>query len=82
MECVSKYFLFYCPKYYPSGGFGDYEGSYDTLEEAKQSVLIAKAGAEYQLCGVNEEGDLACFYTLEKGEWVSIYDKRYDPIEK
>ena len=32
---VKRYLLFYGEAYYPIGGWNDYKGSFDTIEEAK-----------------------------------------------
>lgn len=36
---MEKYLLFAGFEYYPSGGWGDYQGSFATLEEAVQKSL-------------------------------------------
>lgn len=32
-KTIRRYWVFNIYKYYPSGGMGDFEGSYDTIEE-------------------------------------------------
>lgn len=39
---MKRYLLFIFETYYPSGGFLDYGGSFDTVEEAKSHVLNLK----------------------------------------
>lgn len=31
-----RYLLFHCPEYYPAGGFSDFQGAYDTIEECHE----------------------------------------------
>ena len=33
---LKRYIVFSGPEYYPSGGWGDFRQSFDTLDEAKQ----------------------------------------------
>ncbi len=46
---MKRYMAFGGSTYYPSGGWGDFKGSFDALEEA---VACAK---EYRFDGVGEE---------------------------
>ena len=34
---MKRFLAFSCEQYYPGGGWNDFEGSFDTLEEAKAS---------------------------------------------
>ena len=36
---MKRYLLFYGDNYYPSGGWGDFHGSFDTIQEAQQVFL-------------------------------------------
>ena len=35
---IKRFVVFHSADYYPTGGWGDFHGSYDTLEEAKQKA--------------------------------------------
>lgn len=35
---LKRYLVFSYPDYYPGGGWNDFEGSFDTLEEAEREV--------------------------------------------
>jgi len=35
---MSKYLVFGCDRYYPSGGWSDFEGSFETLELAQEYI--------------------------------------------
>ena len=37
-ESVKRYMLFAGDQYYPNGGMRDYQGSYDTVDEARLEV--------------------------------------------
>lgn len=39
---MTKYLLFGGEKYYPCGGFRDFMGSFDSLEEAKKEIMYSK----------------------------------------
>ena len=39
---MKRYLLFAGDTYYPGGGWSDYKGSFDTIEEAKTSALAGE----------------------------------------
>lgn len=41
-EKLKRYLVFACDSYYPAGGWDDFKGSYDTLDEAKAAALEAE----------------------------------------
>lgn len=67
---MNKVHLFAGQGYYPESGLGDYQGSYDTFEEADQWIKDDKAAERgsdwYCIIGVTEEGDLEELYST----WV------------
>lgn len=42
MSIFKRYLLFGHDSYYPSGGWGDYQGTFDTPEEAKAFIQAQK----------------------------------------
>lgn len=40
---MRRYLLFAFAQYYPCGGWSDFEGSFDTVEEARQHALQSPA---------------------------------------
>lgn len=39
---MNRYLLFYGYQYYPDGGWNDFEGDYDTIEDAMDDIELAK----------------------------------------
>lgn len=46
---VKRYVVFGYDDYYPGGGWGDLQGSFDTLEEAKKLLELDKPVGERRL---------------------------------
>jgi hypothetical protein len=46
---MKRYLLFAFDKYYPKGGWEDFIGSFDTIEECKQLSMIERFYDEYQI---------------------------------
>jgi hypothetical protein len=44
---VKRFVLFAGETYYPSGGWGDFNGSFDTIEEARAAESIAESGGDW-----------------------------------
>jgi len=44
---MKKYLLFTFEQYYPRGGMNDFEGSYATIEEAKERFVKLKSKCQY-----------------------------------
>lgn len=41
---MKRYALFCCNRYYPSGGFDDLEGTYDTVDDARTAAAKWEPG--------------------------------------
>lgn len=39
-QTIKRYFLFCGQTYYPRGGMSDYSGSFDSVAEARESLLL------------------------------------------
>lgn len=54
---MKRYLLFAGEAYYPSGGWSDYEGSFDTVEEAilKQEQLKNRGQPWYHIVDIETE---------------------------
>ena len=59
---MKRYLLFCNEEYYPAGGMGDFSGSFDSVEEAKE-----KAGSEL---------DWAHIYDIEEERLVCWAEKK------
>jgi hypothetical protein len=44
MEEFKRYIVFAYNQYYPSGGWNDYQGSYETVDEAKAAAKNLREG--------------------------------------
>lgn len=44
---MKRYLLFYGARYYPIGGMDDFQGSFDTIEEAKKAYLESDNERDY-----------------------------------
>lgn len=66
---MTKFMLFGGDSYYPSGGMGDYLGTYDSIEEAK--------GGGGERCDWAHVVDMDTLVTV--ASWLKPYEKRPDP---
>jgi len=46
---MKRYLLFYGSYYYPDGGWNDFEGDYDTVEEAMDDFILEHSDDWYQI---------------------------------
>ena len=61
-----RYLLFAGEDYYPAGGFDDFVGSYDTMEQAKETSLDNKNWAH--IVSISVDGTIVQQATKEYGE--------------
>lgn len=52
---MKRYLVFAYECYYPNGGWNDFKGSYDTLEEAKVAAKLCKREYNQIVDGETEE---------------------------
>jgi len=55
---LKKFHLFTFPDYYPSGGANDFDGSFETLDEAKSAVPKGSSIATATIMETQEDGSL------------------------
>jgi len=65
---MKPYLLFYGMTYYPNGGWEDFQGSFDTLEEAKAAVPAIGQGYPGWGHIVHDGAIVTAFYDDEQ-EW-------------
>jgi hypothetical protein len=62
---IKRFLLFAGEKYYPRGGYGDYIGSFDSIEDADK---------ELQEISLHEAGELSDI------EWAHLWDIEEDVV--
>jgi hypothetical protein len=56
MSVIHSTFLLFAGEYwYPNGGWADFQGQYESLEEAKQVWETSKESKGWQWCNIVEE---------------------------
>lgn len=66
---MKRYLAFYGDRYYPSGGIDDFEGDYDTVEEARKA--IDKAHSKNPSYGIEWDSAWAHVWDSETRKKVS-----------
>lgn len=73
---MKPYWLFAGNIYYPSGGMGDFVGSFDTLEEAKNADRPGEPGYRWAHIYDADSGAIVASFDDDDEEWSDYHDPR------